>query len=130
MKSSPFQIINAAAGSGKTYALVFAYLKKLLSSHHDDGYRKMLALTFTNKAVNEMKFRILDNLYQLAHHIEEDKIKDIRSSLLNDLDVDLPSLQQKAKRVLNKILHEYAAFEVITLDRFTHKIIKSFAKDL
>jgi ATP-dependent exoDNAse (exonuclease V) beta subunit len=130
MKSSPFQIINAAAGSGKTYALVFAYLKKLLSSHHDDGYRKMLALTFTNKAVNEMKFRILDNLYLLAHHIEEDKIKDIRSSLLNDLDVDLPSLQQKAKRVLNKILHEYAAFEVITLDRFTHKIIKSFAKDL
>ena len=130
MKSSPFQIINAAAGSGKTYALVFAYLKKLLSSHHDDGYRKMLALTFTNKAVNEIKFRILDNLYLLAHHIEEDKIKDIRSSLLNDLDVDLPSLQQKAKRVLNKILHEYAAFEVITLDRFTHKIIKSFAKDL
>ena len=130
MKSSSFQIINAAAGSGKTYALVFAYLKKLLSSHHDDGYRKMLALTFTNKAVNEMKFRILDNLYLLAYHIEGDKIKDIRSSMLIDLKIDLSSLQQKAKRVLNRILHEYAAFEVITLDRFTHKIIKSFAKDL
>ncbi|MDB2520669.1 UvrD-helicase domain-containing protein [Flavobacteriaceae bacterium] len=130
MKSSPFQIINAAAGSGKTYALVFDYLKKLLSTHHDDGYRRMLALTFTNKAVNEMKFRILDNLYLLAHHIEKDKIRDIRSSLLEDLKIDLPSLQQKAQRILNKILHEYAAFEVITLDRFTHKIIKSFAKDL
>lgn len=130
MKSSPFQIINAAAGSGKTYALVYAYLNKLLHTRHDDGYRKMLALTFTNKAVNEMKFRILNNLYLLAHHIEDDNIKDIRSRLIIDLKIDLPSLQQKAQRVLSKILHEYAAFEVITLDRFTHKIIKSFAKDL
>ena len=130
MKSSPFQIIYAAAGSGKTYALVYAYLKKLLSPHHDDGYRNMLALTFTNKAVKEMKYRILNNLHLLAHHIEDAKIKDIRSSLIIDLEIDLPSLQQKAQRVLNKILHEYAAFEVITLDRFTHKIIKSFAKDL
>jgi ATP-dependent exoDNAse (exonuclease V) beta subunit len=130
MKSSPFEIINAAAGSGKTYALVFAYLKKLLSPNHDDGFRNMLALTFTNKAVNEMKYRILNNLNLLAHHIDDAKIKNIRSGLIIDLDIDLPSLQQKAQRVLNKILHEYAAFEVITLDRFTHKIIKSFAKDL
>jgi len=130
MKSSPFQIINAAAGSGKTYALVYAYLKKLLFPRHDDGYRNMLALTFTNKAVNEMKYRILSNLHLLAHNIEDAKIKDIRSSLIIDLEINLPSLQQKAQRVLNKILHEYAAFEVITLDRFTHKIIKSFAKDL
>ncbi len=130
MKSSPFQIINASAGSGKTYALVYAYLNKLLSTDREDGYRNMLALTFTNKAVNEMKFRILHNLFLVAHHIQDDKIKEIRSSLIIDLKIDLPSLQQKAHRVLNKILHEYAAFEVITLDRFTHKIIKSFAKDL
>tara|TARA_B100001250_G_C19816588_1_gene798747 strand:+ start:806 stop:3952 length:3147 start_codon:yes stop_codon:yes gene_type:complete len=130
MKSSPFQIINAAAGSGKTYALVYAYLKKLLSTNHDNGYKNMLALTFTNKSVNEMKYRILNNLHLLAYHIEDTKIKEIRSSLIIDLIIDLPSLQKKAQRVLNKILHEYAAFEVITLDHFTHKIIKSFARDL
>lgn len=130
MKSSPFHIINASAGSGKTYSLVYAYIKKLLSSDREDVYRNMLALTFTNKAVNEMKFRILNNLYLLAHQIDQKKIEDIRSSLINDLNVDLPFLQQKSKRILNKILHEYAAFEVITLDSFTHKIIKSFAKDL
>ena len=50
MKSSPFQIINAAAGSGKTFALVNAYLQKLLSDQNEEGHRKMLALTFTNKA--------------------------------------------------------------------------------
>ena len=130
MKSSAFQIINAAAGSGKTYSLVYAYLQKLLSTNREDGYRNMLALTFTNKAVNEMKFRILNSLYLLAHKIDDEKIKDIRSSLIIDLKVDLSTLQNKAGRVLNKILHEYAAFEVITLDSFTHKIIKTFAKDL
>lgn len=130
MKSSPFQIINAAAGSGKTYALVYDYLKKLLSSESEDGYKNMLALTFTNKAVNEMKYRILNNLYLIAYSIDDDKIKYVRSSLIIDLKIDSSSLQQKAKRILNKILHEYAAFEVITLDSFTHKIIKSFAQDL
>ena len=130
MKSSPFQIINAAAGSGKTYSLVYAYLKKLLSLRHDNGYQNMLALTYTNKAVREMKYRILGNLYLLAHHIEDPKIKDIRSSLIIDLQIDLPSLQKKSQRVLSKILHEYAAFEVITLDSFSYKIIKNFSKDL
>lgn len=130
MKSSPFQIINAAAGSGKTYALVYAYLQKLLSSDREDVFKNMLALTFTNKAVNEMKFRILDSLYHLAYKTDDPKIKPIRSSLIIDLNTDLYSLKQKAKRILHKILHEYAAFEVITLDSFTHKIIKSFAKDL
>ena len=130
MKSSPFQIINAAAGSGKTYSLVYAYLKKLLSLRHDNGYQNMLALTYTNKAVREMKYRILGNLYLLGHHIEDAKIKDIRSSLIIDLQIDLPSLQKKSQRVLSKILHEYAAFEVITLDSFSYKIIKNFSKDL
>ena len=130
MKSSPFHIINAAAGSGKTYSLVYSYLKKLLSSSYSDSYRKMLALTFTNKAVHEMKFRILNNLYLLAYHIDLDEISRYRSSLLVDLSIDKIAIKQKAKRVLKKILHEYAAFEVITLDSFTHKLIRTFAKDL
>mgnify|MGYP003682681187 FL=1 len=123
MKPSPFHIINAAAGSGKTYALVYAYLKRLLSSSREDTYKNMLALTFTNKAVNEMKFRILNNLYLLAHKIDDDKIKPIRSSLIIDLKTDLSSLEKKAKRVLNKIIHKYAAFELIKLELFTQLII-------
>lgn len=130
MDSTPFQIINAAAGSGKTFALVYAYLRRLLSADREDAYKKMLALTFTNKAVNEMKHRILNNLYLLGYDIENEKIKHIRSGLIIDLKTSEAYLQEKAKRRLNKILHEYAAFEVITLDSFTHKIIKSFAKDL
>ena len=130
MKPTPFLIINASAGSGKTYTLVYAYLKKLLSSPQDDVYRKMLALTFTNKAVHEMKFRILENLYLLANKIKDKEIESVRSDLLKDLKIDEAALKQKSYRVLKKILHEYAAFEVITLDSFTHKLIRTFARDL
>ena len=55
MSHSNFHIINAAAGSGKTYTLVLYYLQELLGVKHFAPYRQMLALTFTNKAVNEMK---------------------------------------------------------------------------
>ena len=66
MSQSNFHIINAAAGSGKTYTLVLYYLKELLGSKNQRPYRQMLALTFTNKAVNEMKARILEALNDLS----------------------------------------------------------------
>ena len=69
-----FQIINAAAGSGKTFSLVYRYLKKLLSAETDDVFRSMLALTFTNKAVNEMKVRILNFLFFLSSDLNNEKI--------------------------------------------------------
>ena len=63
---APFQIFNASAGSGKTFLLVQQYLTKLLSSRTDENFNRMLALTFTNKAVFEMKNRILLQLHDLA----------------------------------------------------------------
>ena len=66
MSHSNFHIINAAAGSGKTYTLVLYYLQELLGSKTLRPYRQMLALTFTNKAVNEMKTRILEALEDLS----------------------------------------------------------------
>ena len=125
-----FQIINAAAGSGKTFSLVYRYLKKLLSAETDDVFRSMLALTFTNKAVNEMKGRILNFLFFLSSDPNNEKIITIHRMLIKDLNFSEKILQDKSRRVLKKILHEYAAFEVITLDSFTHKIIRTFARDL
>ena len=130
MISSPFLIINAAAGSGKTYSLVYSYLKKLLSSNNSNSHRKMLALTFTNKAVYEMKFRILKSLYLLAYKIDLEEISGYRSSLIVDLGIGKTAIEKKASIVLRKILHEYASFEVITIDSFTQKLIRTFAKDL
>ena len=64
------EIISASAGSGKTYTLVFHFLKTLLSKPTADTFRKMIALTFTNKAVFEMKSRILKSLKEYSSEAE------------------------------------------------------------
>ena len=63
----PFHIYEASAGAGKTFLLVQKYLIKLLSNQHDSSFQRMLALTFTNKAVYEMKSRILSQLHFIAN---------------------------------------------------------------
>ena len=62
LSQTNFHIINASAGSGKTHSLVLAYLQMLLRDPIAKSFRHQLALTFTNKAVNEMKERILATL--------------------------------------------------------------------
>ncbi|MEM8970358.1 MAG: UvrD-helicase domain-containing protein, partial [Bacteroidota bacterium] len=60
----PFVIYRSSAGSGKTYTLAREYLK--LSLRHPQAYRNILAVTFTNKATQEMKGRVLQYLHQVA----------------------------------------------------------------
>ena len=127
MKKPPFQIINAAAGSGKTFSLVLHFLERLLSSKESSPYRHLLVLTFTNKAVNEVKARILKCLNVLATTPEKEQV--ILSELLKRLDLTTFQLQERAERMLRKILQEYGYFDVLTLDKFTHRIIRTFAKD-
>ena len=71
--NSNFQIINASAGSGKTFSLVQNILKELFISN-EESYKKILALTFTNNAANEMKKRILEELIQIADDINSSKM--------------------------------------------------------
>ena len=78
---SSFSIFDASAGAGKTYNLVKQYLLIILSSPKNDAYRHILAITFTNKAVHEMKSRIVDNLSEFAKDLPNKKAED----LLNDL---------------------------------------------
>ena len=127
---APFQIFNASAGSGKTFLLVQQYLTKLLSSRTDEKFNRMLALTFTNKAVFEMKYRILLQLQNLASQDPLDQANPMGKILLETLEISPQELQQRAKRSLQIILHDYAAFDVITLDSFMHRVIRTFARDL
>ena len=77
-----FNLINASAGSGKTYSLVFNYIKKLLLNSNDDHFRGHLALTFTNKAVNEMKSRIIETLSEFVKK-EDCEMRNIISTQIN-----------------------------------------------
>ena len=126
MVKPSFNLINASAGSGKTYTLVFSYLKELLSNSNDDHYRSLLALTFTNKAVNEMKTRIVETL---SSFVKVDH-SEMREEISKKLNIDELQIRKKSERVLKNILYNYAGFDILTLDTFTHRIIRTFALEL
>ncbi len=125
-----FTIYNASAGSGKTYTLVKEYLKILFSSNNSNHFKRVLAITFTNKAVAEMKERIIDMLKIFSDaRILNDK-HDMFIAISEDLQMQPEVLHNKSKNLLQTIIHNYAAFDISTIDGFTHKLIRTFAYDL
>lgn len=128
MQNSSFKIYNTSAGSGKTHTLTKEYLKIILSKKM--GFRKILALTFTNKAVNEMKTRILDSLFEFSSIDDSSRPSALFNSVSNELGLSAGELRERAADTLKLILHNYAFFDISTIDKFTHRIIRTFAKDL
>ncbi|MEP2279421.1 UvrD-helicase domain-containing protein [Maribacter sp.] len=128
MSSNSFTIYNASAGSGKTYALAKVYLKIILAS--PQNFRKILAITFTNKAVNEMKHRILNSLFEFSNTTSIEDANPLFNDILNETSYTFEELPALSKLRLKQILHNYAFFDISTIDKFTHRLIRTFAKDL
>ncbi len=126
----PFTIYNAAAGAGKTYTLVKAYLITVLKGEFRDSYKNILAITFTNKAVAEMKTRVLENLVAISSTDTPIKYQGLLDELVLETKIPKEKLKLKAKRTLKSILHNYAAFDIVTIDTFTHRVLRTFAYDL
>ncbi|MEN8826033.1 MAG: UvrD-helicase domain-containing protein [Wenyingzhuangia sp.] len=122
----PFKVYNASAGSGKTFTLVKEYLKILFLAKSEFEFQKILAITFTNKAASEMKHRVLNTLKNASQNLEDDLVL----SLLNEVNLSPEQAQEKSKRILKNILHNYASFHINTIDSFTHKLIRTFSLDL
>ena len=118
-----FHVYKSSAGSGKTYALVKNYIKLALAS--PDYFRNILAVTFTNKAAEEMKLRIIDYLKAISEG---------RHSLIQELSIELAITQQEvcenAGQILKQILHDYSRFSVTTIDTFFHRVIRTFAREI
>ena len=125
-----FKVYNASAGSGKTYTLTKEYLKILFQAPSQDKYRRILAITFTNKAVEEMKSRIVDNLIAFSQDEVSSKTDAFMKEIAAEIGTDIVSLKEKAKQILKSIIHNYAAFDISTIDKFTHRIIRTFSHDL
>jgi ATP-dependent exoDNAse (exonuclease V) beta subunit len=121
---SKLTIYKASAGSGKTFRLTAEYLKILFSNHRN--YKRILAVTFTNKATAEMKSRIIRELYKLSQKKPSPYLKIIQ----NDLNIPEESIQEKAKQSLSLLLHDYSKFSVSTIDKFFQKIIRSFTHEI
>ena len=139
-----FSIYDASAGSGKTYTLVKEYLKIILVASKNDAYRNILAITFTNKAVHEMKSRIVGSLSEFAKEEPNQKALDLMNDLINGkrkidnpqewieepIGLSVLQIKLKSQQIIKHIIHNYAAFDISTIDKFTHKVIRAFAHDL
>ncbi|WP_264512119.1 UvrD-helicase domain-containing protein [Flavobacterium sp. N1719] len=130
MRTTAFSLYDASAGSGKTYTLVKEYLKIILLSPKPDAYRHILAITFTNKAVHEMKSRVVESLSQFASETPSEKAMDFMQDVARDTGLSLAAIQEKARLIIKHLIHNYAAFDISTIDKFTHKVIRAFAHDL
>lgn len=128
--TAPFLIYDAAAGSGKTFTLVKEYLALVLQNVSRNYYQHLLALTFTNKAVAEMKSRIIDNLVAFANLSSLEHPTDMLLAISDETQLSIETLHNRAKRTLVHLLHNYAAFTVETIDSFNHRLIRTFARDL
>lgn len=128
MSSSNFIVYKSSAGSGKTFTLVKEYLKLALAQPHNlqKAYKAILAITFTNKAASEMKWRIIKALKEISSG-ENDFLSNL---IAGELKIDNQDLKERASVVLTDILHNYSDFSIGTIDSFTHRIIRTFALDL
>ena len=142
------KVYKASAGSGKTYTLVYEYIKFLFnaqslmtsalkqggdfSMHYSSMnlHRGILAVTFTNKSTAEMKERIVMALYELAKGEREDYVKKLRGDIPALSGVDDAEIGRRAKALLTDILQDYTQFRVSTIDGFFQQVVRSFAREL
>lgn len=117
-------VYKASAGSGKTHQLTGEYLRLLFASPY--AYRHILAVTFTNKATDEMKTRIIEELANLA----TDKKSDYLKSLMEQLSKNELQIREQAHKTLVNILHDYSAFSVSTIDRFFQQTMRAFTREI
>jgi len=117
-------IYRASAGAGKTHKLTGEYLKLLFS--HPGAYRRILAVTFTNKATDEMKGRIILELHNLASGNPSDYVDEL-STLYELSEINI---RKRAKDTLITILHDYSAFNISTIDRFFQQTMRAFTREI
>ena len=128
-------IVPASAGSGKTYRIAHEYIYDVLRNRYDEEgkpyfdrsfYKRILAVTFTNKATEEMKSRILKEIHLLASGQESGHLTD----LMKETALDEATLRKRAQIVRSLILHDYSHFTVLTNDTFFQRILRAFVREL
>ena len=105
----PVAVVKASAGSGKTHRLTQDYLQLLLKGD-PQRYKHILAVTFTNKATDEMKSRVIEELYKRSREDDD----------------QAPFAAERLRR----ILHDYSCFSVSTIDKFFQTVMRSFAREI
>ncbi len=128
---SQFLIYKSSAGSGKTTALIGIFLKLTLSSQRPDAFKQVLAITFTNKAANEMKERLISELDKLSTLPNPYTGNDFMTNmLLKETGLSANEIRQRAWNTFQLLLHDYGDLAISTIDQFNHRLIRTFSREL
>ena len=124
---SQLTVYKASAGSGKTFTLAREYMTMVIANPL--AYRTILAVTFTNKATEEMKIRILGQLYGIAHQLPDSVqyLQQISTALPH---LSIAQIEKNAGKALELLIHNYNYFRVMTIDTFFQSVLRNLAREL
>lgn len=130
MTEKKFKVYKSSAGSGKTFTLVREFLRLVL--RNPNNYRHILAITFTNKAANEMKSRIVNSLVILSKPVDEwpEAQRIMIAPIREESGMSDEDIRQRATMVIANILHNYSDLSATTIDSFMQRVIRTFSLDL
>ncbi|MCM1290796.1 MAG: UvrD-helicase domain-containing protein [Prevotella sp.] len=134
------ELYKASAGSGKTYTLAQRFILYLISTKTESGKRRLrtdkemedslphiLAITFTNKATNEMKERIVERLADLAGRKQYAPETDYLADFCTLLEASEDEVRHACAKALSELLINYSDFNVSTIDSFFQTVLRTFA---
>ena len=122
----PLTVYKASAGSGKTFTLATEYIRLLVEN--PQSYRNILAVTFTNKATEEMKMRILSQLYGIWKELPESD--NYLANIQEKTELEPRIIRERAGMALNNLTHNYNYFRVETIDTFFQSVLRNMAREL
>ena len=122
----PLTVYKASAGSGKTFTLATEYIRLIVEN--PTNYRNILAVTFTNKATEEMKMRILSQLYGIWKGLPESD--NYLQVIVEKTGYPTELIRERAGQGLSNLLHNYNYFRVETIDTFFQSVLRNMAREL
>ncbi len=125
-KHLPLTVFKASAGSGKTFRLAVEYIKLLIVNPM--SYRTILAVTFTNKATEEMKMRILSQLYGIWKQLPSSER--YMEKVVEELGISRETASKQSGAALAMLIHNYHYFRVETIDSFFQSVLRNLAREL
>lgn len=125
-KERPLTVYKASAGSGKTFTLATEYIRLLVEN--PQSYRNILAVTFTNKATEEMKMRILSQLYGIWKELPESD--NYLANIQERTGLEPRIIRERSGMALSNLTHNYNYFRVETIDTFFQSVLRNMAREL
>ncbi len=126
MSNIPLTVYKASAGSGKTFTLAIEYISLLV--RNPESYKTILAVTFTNKATEEMKMRIISQLYGISRRLEDSN--SYLQKVMEKTGMSEENVIERASIALSYLVHNYNYFRVETIDAFFQSVLRNLAREL